>query len=177
MLGVPCVWVTVCMATDLLAVTLRHCDAATGMWIGMHLHPQDGLGPIWMHRPQDASVKRSEPDVRLSFGMHGMRSHWHFGIPRMRPPHFWPHPCATGALKLVGEGFPWTRDSRFAYTRDNHNSVLGIREQARTPTSCSRHLASCRSLLRAEITIVHAHCSRTLGRGDVHVSCVALHRC
>ena len=38
---------------------------------------------------------------------------------------------ATGALKLVGEAFPWTRDSCFAYTRDNHNSVLGIREQVR----------------------------------------------
>ena len=39
----------------------------------------------------------------------------------------------AAALKLVGEGFPWTRDSCFAYTRDNHNSVLGIREQVRGP--------------------------------------------
>ena len=39
---------------------------------------------------------------------------------------------AAGALKLVGEGFPWTRGSCFAYTRDNHNSVLGIREQVRS---------------------------------------------
>ena len=37
------------------------------------------------------------------------------------------HP--PGALKLVGEGFPWAPGSCFAYTRDNHNSVLGIRSQ------------------------------------------------
>eukprot|EP00824_Muranothrix_gubernata_P016906 TRINITY_DN3473_c0_g2_i2.p1 TRINITY_DN3473_c0_g2~~TRINITY_DN3473_c0_g2_i2.p1 ORF type:complete len:441 (+),score=69.88 TRINITY_DN3473_c0_g2_i2:51-1325(+) len=38
---------------------------------------------------------------------------------------------ATGALKLVGESFPWTHDSHFLYTRVNHNSVLGIRELAK----------------------------------------------
>ena len=35
---------------------------------------------------------------------------------------------ATGALKLVGETFPWGKDSAFRYLRENHNSVLGIRE-------------------------------------------------
>jgi molybdenum cofactor sulfurtransferase len=37
---------------------------------------------------------------------------------------------ATQALKLVGENFPWTKKSRFFYTRYNHNSVLGIRKYA-----------------------------------------------
>ncbi|KAH8581927.1 cysteine desulfurase selenocysteine lyase-like PLP dependent transferase superfamily [Cryptosporidium sp. chipmunk genotype I] len=37
---------------------------------------------------------------------------------------------ATGGLKLVGEDFPWTKQSKFYYTRVNHNSVLGIREYA-----------------------------------------------
>lgn len=37
---------------------------------------------------------------------------------------------ATGALKLVGETFPWTHDSEFLYMRSDHNSVLGIREYA-----------------------------------------------
>ena len=37
---------------------------------------------------------------------------------------------ATQALKLVGENFPWTKKSRFFYTRYNHNSVLGIRRYA-----------------------------------------------
>eukprot|EP00922_Rhytidocystis_sp_ex-Travisia-forbesii_P065420 GHVS01097214.1.p1 GENE.GHVS01097214.1~~GHVS01097214.1.p1 ORF type:complete len:851 (+),score=77.23 GHVS01097214.1:232-2784(+) len=37
---------------------------------------------------------------------------------------------ATGALKMVGESFPWTSSSKFFYLRVNHNSVLGIREYA-----------------------------------------------
>lgn len=37
---------------------------------------------------------------------------------------------ATGALKLIAESFPWTNASKFVYLRQNHNSVLGIREVA-----------------------------------------------
>ncbi|XP_050223530.1 molybdenum cofactor sulfurase isoform X2 [Mercurialis annua] len=37
---------------------------------------------------------------------------------------------ATGALKLIGEAFPWNQGSSFMYTMENHNSVLGIREYA-----------------------------------------------
>ena len=37
---------------------------------------------------------------------------------------------ATHALKLVGEHFPFTKGSKFAYTRYNHNSVLGVRKYA-----------------------------------------------
>ncbi|KAL5545083.1 hypothetical protein UlMin_008867 [Ulmus minor] len=37
---------------------------------------------------------------------------------------------ATAALKLVGEAFPWSHQSCFTYTMENHNSVLGIREYA-----------------------------------------------
>ncbi|XP_062115811.1 molybdenum cofactor sulfurase isoform X2 [Humulus lupulus] len=36
---------------------------------------------------------------------------------------------ATAALKLVGEAFPWSPESCFMYTIENHNSVLGIRDQ------------------------------------------------
>ncbi|VAI92191.1 unnamed protein product [Triticum turgidum subsp. durum] len=39
---------------------------------------------------------------------------------------------ATAALKLVGECFPWSRESCYMYTMENHNSVLGIREYALT---------------------------------------------
>ncbi|KAF6136978.1 hypothetical protein GIB67_030742 [Kingdonia uniflora] len=35
---------------------------------------------------------------------------------------------AIAALKLVGKVFPWSNDSCFMYTMENHNSVLGIRE-------------------------------------------------
>lgn len=38
---------------------------------------------------------------------------------------------ATGALKLVGESFPFVAGGRFLATFDNHNSVNGIREFAR----------------------------------------------
>ena len=38
---------------------------------------------------------------------------------------------ATGALKLVGESFPFAAGSRYLLTFDNHNSVNGIREFAR----------------------------------------------
>ena len=38
---------------------------------------------------------------------------------------------ASGALKLVGESFPFTPVSRLLLTFDNHNSVNGIREFAR----------------------------------------------
>ncbi|KAL3503734.1 hypothetical protein ACH5RR_038183 [Cinchona calisaya] len=37
---------------------------------------------------------------------------------------------ATAALKLVGESFPWSSQSTFMYSMENHNSVLGIREYA-----------------------------------------------
>ena len=40
-------------------------------------------------------------------------------------------PNATGALRLVGESYPFDRGGRFLLTFDNHNSVNGIREFAR----------------------------------------------
>lgn len=39
-------------------------------------------------------------------------------------------PNATGALKHVGECYPFSSDSRYVLTSDNHNSVNGIREFA-----------------------------------------------
>jgi molybdenum cofactor sulfurtransferase len=41
-------------------------------------------------------------------------------------------PNATGALKLVGEAYPFEPGGAFLLTFDNHNSVNGIREFART---------------------------------------------
>jgi selenocysteine lyase/cysteine desulfurase len=38
---------------------------------------------------------------------------------------------ASGALKLVGEAYPFGEGDRFVLTFDNHNSVNGIREYAR----------------------------------------------
>jgi molybdenum cofactor sulfurtransferase len=39
-------------------------------------------------------------------------------------------PNASGALKLVGEAYPFARDGQYLLTFDNHNSVNGIREFA-----------------------------------------------
>jgi selenocysteine lyase/cysteine desulfurase len=41
-------------------------------------------------------------------------------------------PNATGGLRLVGEAYPFGPQDRFLATFDNHNSVNGIREFART---------------------------------------------
>ncbi len=40
-------------------------------------------------------------------------------------------PNASGALRLVGESFPFGAERPFALSADNHNSVNGIREYAR----------------------------------------------
>jgi len=39
---------------------------------------------------------------------------------------------ASGALRLIGEAYPFTEEAKFLLTFDNHNSVNGIREFART---------------------------------------------
>ena len=46
-------------------------------------------------------------------------------------------PCSAGALKLVGEMMPWEAASQFVFTQDNHNSVLGIRNQANAASASS----------------------------------------
>jgi molybdenum cofactor sulfurtransferase len=38
---------------------------------------------------------------------------------------------ATGALRLIGEAYPFGNDGHLVITYDNHNSVVGIREHAR----------------------------------------------
>jgi selenocysteine lyase/cysteine desulfurase len=40
-------------------------------------------------------------------------------------------PNATGALRLIGEAYPFTAGSRLVMSLDNHNSVNGLREYAR----------------------------------------------
>src|SRR5262245_35502823 len=39
-------------------------------------------------------------------------------------------PNASGALKLIGESYPFSTEGQFLLTFDNHNSVNGIREFA-----------------------------------------------
>jgi len=41
-------------------------------------------------------------------------------------------PNASGALKVIGESYPFSKDSHFLLPFDNHNSVNGIREYAKS---------------------------------------------
>lgn len=47
---------------------------------------------------------------------------------------------ASGALKLVGESYPFAPGDHYLITYDNHNSVNGIREFARSRGACVTYL-------------------------------------
>jgi molybdenum cofactor sulfurtransferase len=53
---------------------------------------------------------------------------------------------ASGALKLIGEAFPWEPGGRFLLTADNHNSVNGLREFAAAHGSQVRYAPLCEDL-------------------------------
>jgi selenocysteine lyase/cysteine desulfurase len=63
-------------------------------------------------------------------------------------------PNATGALKLVGESFPFAPDSLFALASDNHNSVHGIREFAAAHGAEVRYLPLGPELRIEEATLL-----------------------
>lgn len=50
-------------------------------------------------------------------------------------------PNATGALRLVGESYPFSPDGCYLLTFDNHNSVNGIREFALAAGAAVRYIA------------------------------------
>ena len=59
-------------------------------------------------------------------------------------------PNATGALRLVGEAYPFREGDRFLLTFDNHNSVNGIREFARTRGAETTYVPSVAPDLRVD---------------------------
>ena len=59
-------------------------------------------------------------------------------------------PNATGALRLVGEAYPFRPDDRFLLTFDNHNSVNGIREFARARGAETTYVPSVAPDLRVD---------------------------
>jgi molybdenum cofactor sulfurtransferase len=59
-------------------------------------------------------------------------------------------PNATGALRLVGEAYPFRPGDRFLLTFDNHNSVNGIREFARASGAETAYLPSVAPELRVD---------------------------
>ena len=71
-------------------------------------------------------------------------------------------PNATGALKLVGESFPFGPGGTFALTVDNHNSVNGIRQFARRRGAAIRYVPVTAPDLRLD----RAAMTEALGAGD-----------
>ncbi len=59
-------------------------------------------------------------------------------------------PNATGALKLVGEAYPFDGGSRLLLTSDNHNSVNGLREFARASGVATTYVPSTPPSLRVD---------------------------
>ncbi len=75
-------------------------------------------------------------------------------------------PNATGALRLVGEAYPFVAGDRFLLTFDNHNSVNGIREFARARGAETTYVPSVAPDLRVEDQLLGRYLTDT--RGDHH---------
>jgi selenocysteine lyase/cysteine desulfurase len=63
-------------------------------------------------------------------------------------------PNATGALRLVGEAYPFRPGDRFLLSFDNHNSVNGIREFARARGAETTYVPSVAPELRIDATLL-----------------------
>ncbi len=63
-------------------------------------------------------------------------------------------PNATGALRLVGEAYPFRAGDRFLLTFDNHNSVNGIREFARARGAETTYVPSVAPDLRVDESLL-----------------------
>ena len=59
-------------------------------------------------------------------------------------------PNATGACRLVGEAYPFGPRTRLVLTQDNHNSVNGIREFARSRGAITQYVPFCSPELRVD---------------------------
>src|SRR5206468_12664739 len=69
---------------------------------------------------------------------------------------------ASGALKLVGESYPFEPGGRLLLTVDNHNSVNGIREFARGKGAAVDYAPLTVPELRIDMPALHAR----LGQAD-----------
>jgi molybdenum cofactor sulfurtransferase len=72
-------------------------------------------------------------------------------------------PNATGALRLVGEAYPFHAGDRFLLTFDNHNSVNGIREFARARGAETTYVPSVAPDLRVDDTLLTRYLTDTAG--------------
>jgi molybdenum cofactor sulfurtransferase len=72
-------------------------------------------------------------------------------------------PNATGALRLVGEAYPFRPGDRFLLTFDNHNSVNGIREFARARGAETTYVPSRSPDLRVDESLLPRYLTDTVG--------------
>ena len=72
-------------------------------------------------------------------------------------------PNATGALRLVGEAYPFHSGDRFLLTFDNHNSVNGIREFARARGAETTYVPSVAPDLRVDERLLTRYLTDTIG--------------
>ena len=72
-------------------------------------------------------------------------------------------PNATGALRLVGEAYPFHPGDRFLLTFDNHNSVNGIREFARARGAETTYVPSVAPDLRVDEDLLPRYLTDTAG--------------
>ena len=71
---------------------------------------------------------------------------------------------ATGACRLIGEAYPFGPRTRLVLTQDNHNSVNGIREFARSRGALTKYVPFCSPELRIDDDeIAHALARRGPG--------------
>ena len=68
---------------------------------------------------------------------------------------------ATGALKLVGEAYPFDSAARFLLTFDNHNSVNGVREFAHAKGAAVEYVP----LTKPELRVDRSRLSAALANG------------
>lgn len=71
---------------------------------------------------------------------------------------------ASGALKLVGESYPFEKDSHYLLTFDNHNSVNGIREYAHARGAQVTYIPAALPDMRVDKSMLAA--SLDLGTGS-----------
>ena len=71
-------------------------------------------------------------------------------------------PNATGALRLVGESYPFGPDGHYLLTFDNHNSVNGIREFARAKGASVSYVALGSPELRVPDDALSQHFSHAV---------------
>jgi molybdenum cofactor sulfurtransferase len=72
-------------------------------------------------------------------------------------------PNATGALRLVGEAYPFRPGDRFLLTFDNHNSVNGIREFARARGAETSYVPSVAPDLRVDEQVLSRYLTEVSG--------------